>query len=46
LVKTQFTKAIPFLKKAFELNSDKAYKQRIYQAYIRIGDTENAIKFK
>lgn len=46
MVKTQFTKALPFLKKAFELNADKAYKQRIYQAYIRIGDTENAIKYK
>ncbi len=46
LVKVQFTKALPYLKKAFELNPDKAYKQRIYQAYIRVGDTENAIKYK
>ena len=41
-----FKKAIPFLEKAFESNPDKAYKQRIFQAYSRLGDTEKALKYK
>ena len=41
-----FKKAIPFLEKAFETNPDKAYKQRIFQAYSRLGDTEKALKYK
>lgn len=41
-----FKKAIPFLEKAFESNPDKAYKQRIFQAYSRLGETEKALKYK
>ena len=41
-----FKKAIPFLEKAFETNPDKAYKQRIFQAYSRLGETEKALKYK
>lgn len=41
-----FKKAIPFLEKAFESNPDKAYKQRIFQAYSRLGETEKASKYK
>ena len=41
-----FKKAIPFLEKAFETNPDKAYKQRIFQAYSRLGETEKASKYK
>ncbi len=41
-----FKKAIPYLEKAFESNPDKAYKQRIFQAYSRLGETEKAMKYK
>ena len=41
-----FKKAIPFLEKAFESNPDKAYKQRIFQAYSRLGETEKVLKYK
>ncbi|HQQ94178.1 MAG TPA: tetratricopeptide repeat protein [Bacteroidia bacterium] len=46
-VKTNFQKAIPYLEKAYEANkNEKAYSQRLYQAYMRLGDTENAKKYK
>lgn len=45
-VKENFQKAIPYLEKAYEINQDKAYKQRIYQAYSRLGETEKAAKYK
>lgn len=45
-IKENFRKAIPFLEKAYESNPDKAYKQRIYQAYVRLGESEKAQKYK
>jgi tetratricopeptide (TPR) repeat protein len=46
-VKSSFQKAIPYLEKAYEANqNEKAYSQRLYQAYLRLGDTENAKKYK
>ena len=45
-VKENFKKAIPFLEKAYESTPDKAYKQRIFQAYSRLGETEKAAKYK
>lgn len=45
-VKDNFKKAIPFLEKAYEVNPDKAYKQRLFQVYSRLGETEKAAKYK
>ncbi len=45
-IKENFKKAIPFLEKAYESTPDKAYKERIYRAYLRLGDTEKAAKYK
>ena len=45
-IKENFKKAIPFLEKAYESTPDKAYKQRIFQAYSRLGETEKAAKYK
>jgi tetratricopeptide (TPR) repeat protein len=45
-IKDNFKKAIPYLEKAFESNPDKAYKDRIYRAYLRLGETEKAAKYK
>lgn len=45
-VKENFRKATPYLEKAYELNPDKAYKQRLLQAYTRLGETEKAAKYK
>lgn len=45
-IKENFKKAIPYLEKAFEITPDKAYKQRLLQAYTRLGDTEKAAKYK
>ncbi|MCC6371134.1 MAG: hypothetical protein IT236_09030, partial [Bacteroidia bacterium] len=45
-IKEHFKKALPYLVKAFESTPDKAYKQRIFQAYSRLGDAENAAKYK
>ncbi len=45
-IKENFKKAIPYLEKAYESTPDKAYKQRIFQAYSRIGETEKAAKYK
>ena len=45
-VKENFKKAAPYLEKAYEINPDKAYKQRIFQIYTRLGETEKAAKFK
>ena len=45
-IKDNFKKAIPFLEKAYESNPDKAYKDRIYRAYLRLGETEKAAKYK
>jgi len=45
-VKDYFKKAVPFLEKAYETTPDKAYKQRLFQAYMRLGETEKAAKYK
>jgi Tfp pilus assembly protein PilF len=45
-VKDSFKKAVPYLEKAYEASPDKAYKQRIYQAFMRLGETEKAAKYK
>jgi tetratricopeptide (TPR) repeat protein len=45
-VKENFRKAIPYFEKAYEMTPDKAYKQRLYQAYSRLGDSEKAAKYK
>ncbi len=45
-IKDNFKKAIPFLEKAFEINPDKAYKQRLFQVYSRLGEAEKAAKYK
>lgn len=45
-IKECFKKAIPYLEKAYEANPDKAYKQRIFQAYSRLGESEKAAKYK
>ncbi len=45
-IKDNFTKAAPYLEKAYEVTPDKAYKQRLYQAYSRLGNTEKAAKYK
>ncbi|MBL7930503.1 MAG: hypothetical protein JNL60_01290 [Bacteroidia bacterium] len=45
-IKDNFTKAVPFLEKAYEVTPDKAYKQRLYQAYTRLGNPEKAAKYK
>jgi len=45
-IKENFKKAIPYLEKAYESTPDKAYKQRIFQAYSRLGETEKAAKYK
>lgn len=45
-IKDNFTKAVPFLEKAYEVTPDKAYKQRLYQAYTRLGNAEKAVKYK
>ena len=45
-IKENFKKAIPYLEKAFESTPDKAYKQRIFQAYSRLGETDKAAKYK
>ena len=45
-VKENFKKAIPFLEKAYEIKPDKAYKQRLFQIYNRLGETEKALKYK
>lgn len=46
-VKEYFKKAIPYLEKAYEANkNEKAYSQRLYQAYNRLEDFENAKKYK
>lgn len=45
-VKDNFKKAAPYLEKAYEINPDKAYKQRLLQAYTRLGETEKAAKYK
>ena len=45
-VKENFKKAIPFLEKAYEITPDKAYKQRLFQIYNRLGETEKALKYK
>jgi len=45
-VKENFKKAIPYLEKAYELTPDKAYKQRLFQAYSRLGETDKAAKYK
>ncbi|MCU0360200.1 MAG: tetratricopeptide repeat protein [Bacteroidia bacterium] len=46
-VKDYFKKAIPYLEKAYEINpNEKAYSQRLYQAYTRLEDYEKAKKYK
>lgn len=45
-VKENFTKAIPYLEKAYEINPDPAYKQRLFQANSRIGNREKAALYK
>jgi len=45
-VKENFMKAIPYLEKAYELNQDKAYKQRLLNIYTRLGEPEKAKKYK
>lgn len=41
-----FKKAIPYLEKSYEIKPDAAYKQRLFKAYARLGDTEKAAKYK
>lgn len=45
-IKENFTKATPYLEKAYEVTPDKAYKQRLYQAFSRLGNAEKAAKYK
>jgi len=45
-IKTNFTKAAPYIEKAYELTPDKAYKQRLFQIYSRLGEAEKAAKYK
>jgi predicted Zn-dependent protease len=45
-VKESFKKAAPFLEKAYEATPDKAYKQRLFQIYTRLGEAEKAAKYK
>jgi len=46
-VKEYFGKAIPYLEKAYEINpKEKAYSQRLYQAYTRLEEYEKAKKYK
>lgn len=45
-VKDNFRKAAPFLEKAYEITPDKAYKQRLFQIYNRLGENEKALKYK
>jgi len=46
-VKEYFNKAIPYLEKAYDANqNEKAYSQRLYQAYMRLGEVEKAKKYK
>jgi tetratricopeptide (TPR) repeat protein len=45
-VQEYFKKAVPYLETAYGINQDKAYKQRLLQAYTRLGDTEKAAKYK
>lgn len=45
-IKDNFTKAVPFLEKAYEVTPEKAYKQRLYQAHSRLGNAEKAAKYK
>ncbi len=45
-IKEYFTKSAPYLEKAYEVTPDKAYKQRLFQIYTRLGETEKAAKFK
>lgn len=46
-IKESFNKAIPYLEKAYDANqNEKAYSQRLYQAYMRLGEVEKAKKYK
>ncbi len=45
-VKENFSKAVPYLEKAFAINPDPAYKQRLRQIHTRLGDLEKAAKYK
>lgn len=45
-VKENFKKAAPYMEKAYEITPDKAYKQRLFQIYNRLGETEKALKYK
>lgn len=45
-VKENFKKAAPYLEKAYEVNPDKAYKQRLFQIYTRLEDAEKSAKYK
>ena len=45
-VKENFTKAVPYLEKAYSINPDPAYKQRLRQLHARLGETEKAMKYK
>lgn len=45
-VKDNFRKAAPFIEKAYEATPDKAYKQRLFQIYTRLGEAEKAAKYK
>jgi tetratricopeptide (TPR) repeat protein len=45
-VKENFTKAVPYLEKAFSINPDPAYKQRLRQIHLRLGETEKAAQYK
>jgi tetratricopeptide (TPR) repeat protein len=45
-IMASFKKAAPYLEKAYEITPDKAYKQRLFQIYARLGESEKAAKYK
>lgn len=44
--KEYFEKAAVYLEKSYEINPDEAYRQRLFQAYTRLGNTEKAALYK
>jgi predicted Zn-dependent protease len=45
-VKEQFTKAAPYLEKAYALKPEEAYRQRLFQVHTRLGNTDKAALYR
>ena len=45
-VREYFSKAIPFLEKAYALKQEEAYRQRLLQAHTRLGNLDKAAQYR